>query len=569
MKRILALLLSLAMVLAMTACSSISDGFQDALKPGTTPEEKPTENPAVEKPEPKPETPKENEPEEPEDPEEPEEPMTDPEPSQGLDAYDNPCDHPHEGADLTAYNGIYRAKLPQGDDDETWLQITGYNDFILLEYHGMMEGSVYRYWAEEFWPADGWYTSINADTVSGKSQTFTSMAQYENYSELPRNRCITLTDDGVILNYDDADAEYYLRDDGFDGGHTAPAEMRNWFDSDVHLDFDYQYDSREVLGTWGFWTGWDAYVMTLTEQGVFSLVKKTANRPIEVYHGVFGFGTNSGNLEILAERIGYGGYPYAASWEWFVDEYGYMNITDGDSVLFEGGCLLWQVEHQFFTAFDASSGPGYILESFLDYGDYTDQYGTEYYYYYSLPQIYHSENSDLNRINNAIYDAFNPLIEMELEAMESGEFLSYDHVDWQSAVYEGVLYLHVYAYAYDWEEHATFYVDVETMEVLDAREVLARLNLDETYFLDTLRTNAEEVFLSYFSDLSEEDWENLGMDECLEQTLSPEFIHPYLPIFVDSYGTITVYITLSHPAGSGLMWVPVCPFEPVYEEAVG
>lgn len=578
--RIVALFLAVTLILTFTACSK-KDNFDVADKIGKLPTQQEatekSEIPAAlesetskEKPKSETESPVNAEPNEPNEPDSPYEPVITDEPSQGLDAYDNPCDHPHEGMDLTVFDGIYRATLPQGDDEETWLQITGYNDYIVLEYHGMIEGCIYRYWAEEFWPGDGWYTNVDDKTVSGKSQCFTSMAQYENYSGLPQNRCITLTDEGVVLNYDDSDAEYFVQVDSFGGGHSTPSEMRQRLGEDVHLDFDYQYDSRDVLGTWGFWTGSDAYVLKFEEDGTFALHKKTSNRPIQIYEGAYGFGTYSGNLVIAAERIGYGGFPYLINWEWYVDEYGDLNITDSDNVIFDGGCWFWPVEEEFFAAMDPDTALGYIVESFHEQGQYTDQYDVEYYYYYSLPQFYHSDHPDLQLINEMITDFYYPIIDDEMQAMEAGELLSYDHVDWQSAVYNGILFLHVYAYTYDWEEHSAFYIDIETMEQLDAHEVLARLEFEEDYFLDTVRSTAEDIFMNQFSEFPQEDWDEFGLHQCLEDTLSPDFVHVYLPIFVDRYGTITVYITISHPAGSGIMWFPTWPFEQTYEAgAVG
>ena len=263
MKKSIALFLALTMLLSLAACgkqeqSMDLSGKLDKLPTKQEQTEMP-ETPAVMEPEkPGKENNKTEKPEEPEI-------IVDPEPSQGLDAYDNPSDHPHEGKDLTAFDGMYRAQLPQGDDEETWVQITGFNDFIILEYHGLQAGEIYRYWVEEFWPADGWYTDTDTDSVTGKSQQFDSMAQYENYSGLPQNRTISLTEDGVVLNYDDSDAEYFTRDDSFYGGHNSPEELRAWLGEDVHLDFDYQYDAKDVVGTWGFWDGWQATRMTFAE----------------------------------------------------------------------------------------------------------------------------------------------------------------------------------------------------------------------------------------------------------------------------------------------------------------
>lgn len=578
MRKVIAILLALSMLLALTACGgkeNITDLAEKAEQQLAQQEDNKTGETGKPDPETskeKPKTEKEPQKEETEESEEEppvDEPISDPEPSQSLDTYNNPCDHPHEGADLTVWDGMYRAKLPQGDDEETWLQITGYNDHIVLEYHGMIEGSVYRFWAEEFWPAEGWYTSTNANSVTGKSQTFTSMAQYENYSELPQKRYITLTDDGVVLQYDDSDAEYFARDNGFDGGHSAPEEMRAVLGENVHLNFD-QDDNRDLVGSWGFWTGSDAALITFAEDGAFTFTWKTPNRPIEVFEGVYGFGTDSGTLTIMAERIGYGTFPYLTNWNWEIDEYGDLYVTDMDHVLMGGGCYFWPVEEEFFTVLDPDTALGYILEPFHEQGQYTDQYGEEYDYYYSIPKIYHSEHEDLGYINEFIWDNYYPIVEMEMQAIETGEFLSFDYVDWQSAVYNGILFLHVYAYAFDWEEHNTFYIDLETMTELDAREMLERMGIGETEFLDTVMERAEDHFMRMYGDYSEEDWEYLGLDECLAQTLSPEFTNVYLPIFVDRYGTLTVYLMLSHPAGSGILWIPDCPFVPVYEEeAVG
>ncbi|MBP3634181.1 MAG: hypothetical protein J6J43_06380 [Oscillospiraceae bacterium] len=560
MRRVLALLLAVLMVFSMAACgkddSSLADRANKIGEIKTQAEQQ-----------------KETQEKEHEKSEGNEGEWVDPEPSQGLAAYDDPSDHPHEGMDLTVFDGIYRAKLPQGEDEETWLQIKGYNDFVMLEYHGMMEGSVYRYWAEEFWPGEGWYTSTEKDTVSGKSQIFSSMAQYENYSELPQNRCITLTDDGVVLNYDDSDAEYFVRDDSFDGGHTEPKEMRIRLGEDVHLDFSYQYDSKDVVGTWGFWDGWQAVCLTFAEDGSFSMFWKEPNKPIAVYEGVYGFGRNSGNLVVHAERLGYGGYPYAADWEWYVDDYGYINISDNDMVIMAGIYNFWPVEDDFFTVLDADTALGYIVANLTDSGEYTDQYGGEYTYYYSLPQFYHSENQDLQKINEQITEFYYPIMETEQKAMEAGEILSYDLIDWQSSVYKGVLFLHVYAYTYDWEEHSIFYVDVDTLEQLDASEVLKRLEISEDAFLDAARTRAEEIFHYTFDELPEEDREAYGYYDCLEQTVSDEFVNLDLPIFVDRHGEITVYLKISHMAGSGLMWEANNIFGEFYgdymEEAVG
>lgn len=495
------------------------------------------------------------------------------EPGNGPDlgSYDNPCDHPHEGTDLTAYNGTYRAMLPRGEDEETWLQVTGFNDYLVLEYWGLMEGGVYRYWAEEFWPGEGWYYSGADNTLRGKSQEFTAMAQYENYSGLPQNRGISLTEDGLQLDYGTDETEIFIRDERFALGHTPEEEM--WKNlqqtSSAHRDFGYQYDSLDVVGTWGFWNGHVSSCLTFEEDGTFCLFWKTPGEPIEVYRGVYGFGRNSGNLEILAERVGYGNFPYWISWEWSVDEWGYLNVTDSANLVLDRQFGFWKVEEDFFCVLDADTALGYVLEEMHEEGTYTDRYDVEYSYYYSLPRFYHSDNPDLQRINKLITDFYYPIIETEQRAMEAGEFLSYDYVDWQAEAYNGVLFVHVFANTYGWEEHSVFYIDLETMEQLEAKEVLSRLGLDEEVFLNTVRTRAEEIFIEYFSDIPEEDRESFGYYDCLEETVSDEFVNLDLPIVADRYGDITVYMKISSMAGSGMVWIPERLFWAGEESGIG
>jgi len=96
--------------------------------------------------------------------------------------------------------------------------------------------------------------------------------------------------------------------------------------------------------------------------------------------------------------------------------------------------------------------------------------------------------------------------------------------------------------------------------------VLKRLEISEAEFLDAARTRAEEIFVYTFGDIPEEDREAYGYYDCLEQTVSDAFVNLDLPIFVDRHGNITVYLKISHMAGSGLMWEASNIFEEFYGE---
>ena len=109
----------------------------------------------------------------------------------------------------SVFDGVYKAKLSNENATESFVLVRGFNDFILLEYFDLYEGSVFSFYAEEVWPDESGYISDEITSVIGMSQCFSLMSSKAGYFDLPQNRCITITDDGIVLNYDDADAEYY------------------------------------------------------------------------------------------------------------------------------------------------------------------------------------------------------------------------------------------------------------------------------------------------------------------------------------------------------------------------
>ena len=329
---------------------------------------------------------------------------------------------------------------------------------------------------------------------------------------------------------------------------------------DVHLDFDYQYDSRDVLGNWATWNGAQAVNMQLNEDGTFKMFIKEIGKPIVCYTGVFGFGRNSGNLVISAERVGFNRYPFVADLEWYVDEYGSLYISDAGGFIFDGEFCLWPVEEDFFTVMTADTALSYLTETVHADGSYTDQYGTSYSYYYSLPEFHDSDNQELEEINDLIYNTYFYLIDSEMTAMDTGDSLAFDFVSWESDAYKGILFLHVFAYTHDWELHSTYYIDTDTMKPLTAAEMLAHIGIDESVFLDTVRARAEELFIMRFEDIPEEDRDDYGYYDCLETTVSDEFVNLDLPVYVDHNGDICVYIKLCTMAGSGTVWLADYPF---------
>jgi len=456
------------------------------------------------------------------------------------------------------FNGTYRAKLKNEADGDTFVEVTGYNDFIILEYFYTVEGSVYGFMAEEFWPDEDGFTDDGFVSVDGLSQTFSSMSMMGAYDMLPQNRCITLTDDGLVLNYDDSDAEYFERDDSFTEGHSTADEL--WDTMSTYMGNVKKAD--DVVGSWAFWSGWEAGCVTFEEDGSMEFFWKTPHKPIEIYRGAWGLDTETNDIRVMAERIGEGSYPYEFSWSWEIDEYGDLTVTDVYDTLLQsmdGECTFWKADEPFFTEIPQTEAMGYVYNFYEVSGNYKDQYGNQYYYTYEMPQFALGDEA-LDVINEDIYNFYNPIIETELAAMEQSEFLTYDMVTWESNIYEDILILHIYATTYDWEEHSVFYYDIDDHEVVYADELLDRLDIDEDYFLETVRNEAEAIYIENNKNIPEKDKEAYGYYEMLDWTVSDDAVNLGLPIFVDRYGNVYVYVKIGSLAGSGMIWDVIAPF---------
>ncbi len=473
------------------------------------------------------------------------EPVSPAEPEAGIES---PVDQTYDEPELSVFDGVYRDCVTENEGEDGYVQITAYDDFILLEHYLCMDGSVYSFWAEEFWPYDGGYhdTAGEFASVFGQSQTFSVMTTGDLYDTMPQNRSIALTDEGVVLNYDDSDAEYYVKDEAF-SYHSTAEEFRQILGGSTA-------DSA-LLGTWGYWDGWETGCVTFGEDGHVSFLWKAPGEPVQVYHGVFALEEGDG-VSVLAEMAGDGTYPHTMNWQWSVDEYGDLCLTFEDEI---DRCF-YPVDGQFSMEMSPRYALSYLGSWYDMHGAYTDQYGTDYDYIYRLPQFYGDAEAVMT-VNRQIMDDFSPLIEMELQAMAQEEFLSYYEVDWESGQYEGVLYLHIYAECHNWQEHRAYYYDLETGAFLTTEEVLDRLLLDHDYFLEAVREGAGAVFTETFGSLPKEDRQEFGYYEMLEWTQSDEAVNFNLPIFVDDRGSIAVYARIGSMAGAGEFRVALYPFD--------
>lgn len=542
MKRWIALLLAVLMALSMAACGKTS---------GPSLAEQLESRPTAEQPS---EPSKPNQPVEPEQPEEKEEEVK--------------PEEPVLSGDYTAYDGLYRAKEPGEEDQVTYVVVRGFDEFLLLEYFNTYEGSTYSFCVEEFWP-DEPEIDGSKDVQQGRSQTFSLMSMGDMYADLPIGCTITLTKDGIAVQHEGEEKALYVRNEEYGGYHSSEEELM------AILQDMYPVEVLDAIaGSWEFWDGWYSINITLDEDGGFHLLSKEKGKPVHVADGVWGVNPETNLMEVVAEVAGEGQMPCMASLEWSVDESGNLCLEDVEQSLIRtmgNSFAFWWNEGMPQVNMTQKEAMGYVSDEYDLCGTYTDQYGDEYYYTYKLPRLL-GWSDEANEINEEIMDCFAPIIEEELAAMEQGEFVTTEAVQYDLYQSGNILMIHIYTFSYMMNEvHAVYYWNTETNTRTDSGALLKQLGISEKEFLDAVRAEAEACFISYCSGVPEEEREDYGYYEFLEWTVSDEAVNLDLPMFVNEMGELCVYAKIGSLAGPSYFWEPVYPFTDFagYEEAVG
>ena len=477
-------------------------------------------------------------------------------------------EEPVEPEETLDFSCCYRSPEPDEEGAELWLEVFQYPDFLLLEFHKTIEGSVFTFWAEEYWPDEPCYGQWTSEHLSGKSQEFFGMSTGSRFMGMPRERTITLTEEGLILQYEGSEEEVFLRDDSLHA-HTDKEDQVEilWTQlEETDIDFD-------LVGTWDHWDGSQTIRLTMEADGCFRMLCKDPGLPVLVLRGIWGVGVDSGELLAYAEMTGGGKMPYFLSWQWEIDEYDLLNIH-GESPFRpeegEGDLQLWCAGPEDGLELMQARAMGYLYSHYDMSGTYTDQYGTDYSYWYQIPQFL-EDTGDMAEINTEILDLFGPIVEEEMAAMRQEEFVSFDTVAWDAYISEGILTVHVYSHSWEWEHHRTWYYDIQTGTRTDSLDLLERQGITEEEFLSAVREHAEACYVEIFAGTPEEDRETYGYYDMLEWTISDEAVNLDLPIFVDEVGNLCVYARIGSIAGASEFWTPLYPFADwnMYEEAVG
>lgn len=205
-----------------------------------------------------------------------------------------------------------------------------------------------------------------------------------------------------------------------------------------------------------------------------------------------------------------------------------------------------------------------VNEYYNDAGEYEVHYDENssdtFYYSYQLPMIAAFTEGAM-AINQSITETFGALIEEEYKAMEEGWYLNYNLVNWYPTFYNDLLVLVIAAESVsDFSSYGVYCYNQTTGEWLQGSALLEYLYIEEESFLEATRAAAGECFVSYYSDLPEEDRELYGYDECLAWTVSDENINlENLLFYPDEQGEIVVIAPIGSMAGAAWYYHYIFP----------
>lgn len=328
MKKLICILVSLLIAFCLAACDRPVDDPVTPPASDPAPTDAPTDAPS----EPSAEVP--TEPNVPEDTQAPTDPAQQEDPTQP----ETP--EQAEGLPLEIYAGIYRLDGDTGEEMHC-LQVFDLGNMLVLEHGLYMEGSLYSFWVEEFWPNDQVEWNDLYDPMPGKSQTFSIMTSDSRYDDAPRDCTVRYHDSGIALFYNGGDVvEYYVMDEQAVGIHNNMQMFQN------------QLAGSGTPGgePAGKWYSWNAHTFILVEfnlDGTFQWIFKEIGKPIWVYQGAW---TNmDGKILMVCERLGSGGYPYFIEMTWeYSGEKGYLHLQEADPFLLEcfgGQDYFYPTEH--------------------------------------------------------------------------------------------------------------------------------------------------------------------------------------------------------------------------------
>ncbi len=214
----------------------------------------------------------------------------------------------------------------------------------------------------------------------------------------------------------------------------------------------------------------------------------------------------------------------------------------------ETGSSHTQQEHPPETS-DPSYQAPQITELYHEDFDYTDAAGNRGHFTYRVPQI-EADTQGAKAINQAIADAYSPIVDEVLQNVSDQVSLSCLGVTWKSYPYENLLSLVVSgSWDADISQYRVYLYDMAGGRQLTTADLLKTLHVDETTFLEAVRRAAAEKFDAQYGAAAGEDSDEL-LAERRAWTLSDANINLDVPAYADASGTLHVVLPIGSIAGA-------------------
>lgn len=225
---------------------------------------------------------------------------------------------------LEVYGGVYRLEEESGDQMHC-LEVFDLGNMLVLEHSLYMEGSLYSFWVEEFWPDDQAEWNDLYAPMPGMTQTFSIMTSDTQYDDAPRACSLLYHDSGIAIRRDEDVMEYYLMDELAVGIHN---------DADFFRSQLTGAPGGEAAGRWYSWNGHTFILAEFDLDGSFRWIHKEIGTPIQVYQGAW---TNTdGRIQTLSEKLGAGTQPYFVELTWeYSGQEGYLCLKEAEPLLLE------------------------------------------------------------------------------------------------------------------------------------------------------------------------------------------------------------------------------------------
>ena len=190
-------------------------------------------------------------------------------------------------------------------------------------------------------------------------------------------------------------------------------------------------------------------------------------------------------------------------------------------------------------------------------GEFTDEYGDLYTYYFDLPLIL-DDSADAAAINREIEETFGADIRNTKEEMEQGLTPSVFSISYYGEAWEDVLTVVVKENTiFDIERYGIYCYDSATRTRLTTPMLLEKMGISQKDFLAACEDRFIQYFKDEYSELPADRREEVGYYDALARVASSRFVNMDLMAYPDWDGDIVVIAPIVSLAGPDYRYHPI------------